>query len=265
MGLALVLGQAKLTFPPNVVCLDSGTGPAVFTIASPIIIDLQGSCISLVNDTDQQVPTTTSLFRFAPQAAGSFRRWRLANGVIAMNGLGNHIIEIDTTFSPTTEIAEFEIDHISDSPTGNASGYSIFVNNIAANANGGTFNCNFHDNVLQNGIYLQDAGDSIRIRDNLLSGSKYGIYASLINGAAGLIISGNNISAAVPIVIDSAADVMIRDNEIEQQLANPSGVVVNINGGIGTIVFATMSGNSINSLVSGERRRFGLTIRSAVL
>lgn len=238
--------SSKLTLPPGVNCKVKGSGTAIFTILTRMTFDCQGSSLTL----DATVPNTRSLFLVSPVAAG-WRGGRITNCVLDMNGAGDSTIVINTTATDTTEIGEFEIDHIRDAASLSATGYSILVNNSATNTNGGTFNTNFHDNVLLNGIYLNFAGDSIRIRDSIISGAKYGVYASLIAGAAGLIIEGNNISAADPILLDAVlGPVVISNNEIEQQITNtdPSNAVVDLRGGTATLGLVTMIGNSINAL-----------------
>jgi hypothetical protein len=242
--------SSKVIFPPGVNCKVKGSGSYVFNISAPIIIDCQGAQIVL----DATVPNTRGMFLFAPTGAGDRLPSRqLTRCLLNMNGTGAATITIDTTATNTTEIGEFEIDHVRDSASGTSTGTnaSIFVNNIGTNTNGGTFNVNFHDNVLSNGIYLNSAGDSIRIKDSILSGAKYGVYASLITGAGGLLITGNNISAATPLLIDAASgNTVVKDNEFEQQITNtdPSNAVVDFRGGSGTLTLLTFTGNSINAL-----------------
>lgn len=241
----------KVTFPPGVVCKVKGSGSYVFTMTAPIIIDCQGAQILL----DATTPNTRGLLLFAPPSAGDrLPSRRVTRCLLNMNGVGAATITIDTTATNTIEIGEFEIDHVRDTASGTTTGTnaSIFVNNIGTNTNGGTFNVNFHDNVLSNGIYLNSVGDSIRIRDSILSGSKYGVYVNLISGAAGLIIEGNNVSAADPILVDAAlGPVLVINNEFEQQITStdPNGAVVNFRGGSSTLGLVMFMGNSINALV----------------
>jgi hypothetical protein len=244
--------NSRLTLPPGVNCKVIGSGTAIFAITTPIIIDCQGSSITL----DATVPNTRNLFSFKPPSAGDrLPKRRLTRCLLDMNGVGAATIVIDTTASNTIEIGEFEIDHVRDTASGTTTGTnaSIFVNNIGTNTNGGTFNVNFHDNVLLNGIYLNSAGDSIRVQDNILSGAKYGVYASLISGAAGLIITGNNISAADPLLIDaSIGNIAVTNNEFEQQVTttDPGTAVVDFRGGVGALTHVTFTGNSVIALAA---------------
>lgn len=242
--------SGKLIFPAGTICKVKGSGSYIFTMTAPIIIDCQGAQIVL----DATTPNTRGLFLFAVAAAGDrLPSRRLTRCLLNMNNVGAATITIDTTGTNTTETAEFEIDHVRDTANGSSSGTdaSIFVNNSATNTNGGTFNVNFHDNVWFNGIYLNFAGDSIRIRDSILSGNKYGVYANLISGAAGLIIEGNNISAADTLLIDAAVgNTMILNNEFEQQIptTDPNGALMNLRGGTGQLGLITLTGNSANAL-----------------
>lgn len=242
--------SSKVIFPPGVTCKVKGSGNYVFIIVAPIIIDCQGAQILL----DATVPNTRGMLLFAPTGNGDRLPSRqLTRCYFNMNNVGAATITIDTTATNFTEVGEFEIDHVRDSANGSANGTdaSIFVNNIGTNTNGGTFNVNFHDNVLMNGIYLNSAGDSIRIRDSILSGSKFGVYAQLIAGAAGLIIEGNNISAADPVLIDSVVGTTnIINNEFEQQITNtdPNSAVVDLRGGSSQLGLVNFIGNSVNAL-----------------
>lgn len=244
--------SSKVTLPPGVNCKVKGSGSNIFTFPRPIIIDCQGSSITL----DATVPNTRNLFLFIPPASGTLNIDRLPTRRITrcfldMNNAGNSTIAIDTTAAGPPIIAEFEIDHVRDSPSAGTSGFSIAVLNNLSNGSGGVFNVNFHDNVLLNGIFLNNAGDSIRIRDSILSGAKYGVFANLIAGAGGLIIEGNNISAANPLLIDGAVGVIVvNNNEFEQQITNtdPNNAVVDFRGGSSTVGLVMFTGNSINAL-----------------
>ena len=242
--------SSKIVFPPGLNFKVNGSGTNIFNIAAPIIIDCQGSSITL----DATVPNTRNLFQFKPTSAGDrLPSRRITRCLFNMNSVGNNVILIDTTATNTIEIGEFEIDHVRDTASAGASGYSINVNNVITNTNGGLFNVNFHDNVLNNCIFLNQAGDSIRVKDNILSGAKCGVNANLISGAAGLLISGNNISAAAPILVDAAiGNTVIINNEVEQQITNtnPNNALVEIRGAVGTITHVTMTGNSLSALAS---------------
>ena len=225
----------------------SGTGSTIFTITQPITIDLQGATLSYFGASN-----TTSMFTFAPTSTGDFFGGRLTRGNIAWNTHGLATVAINTSATNLTEVAELEIDHIIDSSSGGALGYSIDVVTPSTNTTGGIFHANFHDNILWNGIFLSNAGDSIRIKDNILTGNKYGLYANLISGAGGLIFTGNNDSAASPFLLDNAqGNVVINNNEFEQQrpITNPDTASVDIRGGGGgSIGHVTFIGNSINVL-----------------
>ena len=240
---------SKVTLPPGgVACKVIGSGSNIFALTGPIIFDCQGSGLIL----DATVPNTRSLFSFKPPGAGNrLPSTRITRCLFNMNSAGNNVITIDTTATNTTEIGEFEIDHVRDTASAGASSYSINAINVIGNTNGGLFNVNFHDNVLTNGIFLANVGDSIRIKDNILTGARFGVNVELISGAAGLFIEGNNITAADPILVDSAiGNVVIINNEIEEPITNtdPSGAMVDLRGNIAQIGHVTFTGNSVNAL-----------------
>jgi hypothetical protein len=260
-AIAAVPIGGKLVFPPGQTCIVSGSGASILTRATPILIDCQGATIIPANT----VPSTTNLFLFKPTGSGGFRKWHLSYCILPM-GYGFNSIVIDTTATTTTEIAEFEIDHVSDGPTGSATGASILVNNELTNTNGGTYNTNFHDNVFSNGILLTYAGDSIRVKDNILTGTKYGVAATLISGAGGLIISGNNMTAACPISVNSSSGVVnIINNEIEQTVTNtcPNGAMVDLQD-TGSVQNVNITGNEISANV-GTATSYGIYVANAGL
>ena len=96
--------------------------------------------------------------------------------------------------------------------------------------------------IIYNGIYLDKAGDSIRIRDNTLTGSNVAVYVDLVfastsNQAHGLEITGNNITNnGGALLCQSAWSGRFARNNVE--VPTPVGLtnncVININGTNGT-------------------------------
>lgn len=233
-AMAAVPSGGKLIFPTGRTCVVLGSGTSVFTRTTPIYIDCQGSTIAL----NVSTPNTRNLFTFAPTTTGTFRRWRVTNCTLAMNGVGKNTIEINTQATNTTEIGEFWIDHVTDQASGSATGYSIYVNNPITNVTGGTFDATFSDNYLLNGIYFSNAGDTLRVKDSILAGTKYGIYLNQIPGAAGVVISGNNITSANELLIDNTSSAIVDSNEFEQVVAtsNPNNAQIDLNGSGGSLL-----------------------------
>lgn len=246
-ALTAVPEQGTLIFPSGTGCIVSGSGATIFTRTTAITLNLNGATIVAT------AGASTDIFLFQPTDNACHRPWHVTNGIIVIISGGRHVLHISTQGSNTKCIAEFLVDRIQDTPSGNAAGYSIYVDNPVTNTNGGTFNSYFEKNVFTNGIVLSNAGDSFRIRDNILTGTKYGIYLNIAVGGGGILISGNNITAAAQLVVDNAQGVLaIDNNEFEQSVTNttPNNAVIDIIGGTSTIQFLKFTGNSVLVLAS---------------
>jgi hypothetical protein len=108
----------------------------------------------------------------------------------------------------------------------------------------GFFTSTISDSVIYGGIYLNKAGDSLRIERNTILGSNVGIYVDLVfgafdQGAHGLLIDSNNITSngGTLYVLNGTSGVFSNNN---CELPSPSGVansaMVDIAGTAGTIV-----------------------------
>lgn len=103
------------------------------------------------------------------------------------------------------------------------------------------------NNTLCGGIFLQTAGDSLVIENNLISGDGIGVFATFAAGAACAQIVGNNIvNRGGALYLVGALAPVIQGNNIES-------VVYGYNGGVDALVFlqdaisAAMVGNNVNS------------------
>ena len=100
----------------------------------------------------------------------------------------------------------------------------------------GFFTSSIEDCVIYNGIYLDKAGDSIRILRNTLPGANAGVYADLVfvsasNKAHGLDIEGNNITTSGGSVhIKSAWAARLTRNIFENSAGNANNALVDIDG-----------------------------------
>lgn len=139
---------------------------------------------------------------------------------------------------------------VRDSFIAQGSGYAIrHDNTIANNPNGGLYSAMFENNELRGGIFLGNSGDSIVIRDNIISGSNK-VYISLTNGASLCVIEDNNITTqAGAIVIDEGSRFQILNNNIEQTVSGGSanGAMIDINGANGTMYGGNIEGNLLGA------------------
>jgi hypothetical protein len=143
---------------------------------------------------------------------------------------GRHAIAIDITTRPVYE-SKFRKLRL------NAFGSRGFVTLPHATAlTDGFFTSSIEDCVIYNGIYLDKAGDSLRILRNTLPGANAGVYADLIfvdanNQAHGLDIDGNNITTSGGSVhIKSAWAARLTRNIFESSAGNANDAIVDIDG-----------------------------------
>jgi hypothetical protein len=131
---------------------------------------------------------------------------------------------------------------------GQGGGYAIYHLNVPANnVNGGLYAALFENSSLKGGIRLENSGDSIVVRNNILSGTGTGVYAALISGASLLSILDNNITTnQSAIVILSGMRVNILRNNIEHYVAgSSSNAVIDVISSGGTYVAGVIQQNLI--------------------
>jgi hypothetical protein len=143
--------------------------------------------------------------------------FRNFNVGIASGSGGQNVFHFDSTAGTTTGFAEVIIDNLVLPSTVSAGGNSIFLNNgSGVNGNGGTFNFTVSSCWIAGGIAFQQAGDTLRILNNIITGPKAGITLDQVGGAGQAVIMGNNITSdGGAIVIKQAIAPMIAFNEIE--------------------------------------------------
>jgi hypothetical protein len=143
-------------------------------------------------------------------------------------------------------------------------GNGIYVTNSIPNIDS-VFTTSIRDCVIRNGIYLINAGDSIRIEDNTLTGENYGVWLQLIPGANAPLISGNNItnkSGAVFVYGPTNPCIVYNNIEAlrESDTAEKSFIVLTgENSGVGPLVNpprkAVIHGNIFGMLADGATPR----------
>lgn len=119
---------------------------------------------------------------------------------------------------------------------------------------------------LVGGISLQRCGDSVTIRDNIITGAGIGISLSSVAGAAQFTIEHNNItSAGTAIKVDSADQINILYNQIEQTVnySGGSGVMVHITGDDAVVIGAKIVGNNINGAIPQNKPAYLIFVDNA--
>ena len=144
-------------------------------------------------------------------------------------------------------------------------GYAIYhLNNAANNVNGGLFAALFENNSLRGGIRLENSGDSIVVRNNILAGTGTGVYAALVAGASLLSILDNNITTnQSAIIVLSGMRVNILRNNIEHYVPGASSnAVIDVVSSGGTYVAGVIQQNLIAIFGSTDATSL-ITLREA--
>jgi hypothetical protein len=139
---------------------------------------------------------------------------------------GRYAIHFDTT---TFGIYQVVVDGVKIDPL---STYAIYSTNPTLI--NGFFLATIQQSWIDGGIKLNRAGDTIRILNNRLFGSRIGVEADFVPGASTLIVSGNNITSSGGGIKLGAATVapIIAFNEIEtlSGFTGSNGAVIDIDG-----------------------------------
>lgn len=238
--------------------LVSSSGSEVMNISSgPFALLGAGKCVNFTGT----LSSSTDLVRIAPSA--SARGFDIGNFTVSTSG-GQHIIDLDATAGNTVSIFEAKLHDIM-ALNATQTGAGIFANTTnsggstpcgGTNCNGSLVNSDIYENVFNaatqfstTGIKLQYAGDSIRIRDNVLTGPGYGIYewGCHPNGCAGTVIERNNITAAsASIRIDGGIRPIIQNNELELSTGSGTGAMLDIAGSDQPVAIPLILNNTIH-------------------
>lgn len=181
---------------------------------------------------------------------------------------GRHAISVDITTNPVYNCAFMGL------LLGSFGGYGFAVLPNATPLIDGFFTSEISRCFIYNGIYLDKAGDSIRIQNNTITGANIGVYVDLVYGTNGgahaLLVDGNNITCngGTLLVLNGTAGVFSNNN---CEMPTPSGVtnaaMVDIAGTAGTIVDSfVIQNNFIGSAISGYNPiRLGYTRKCLVI
>lgn len=234
--------HGKLLLSSAGACLIAGSGAQILTISKPISIygaGPNGASGLIVAST---VPNTRDVIAIRPPADTTIRGINLYGfSITSQSGsVGKNGIHVDTTAGTTTGVAEIFAQHLYIDAAATTGGYAVFVNNgIGTNANGGTFNLTIRDSLFTSGIKFTQAGDSLRVINNLISTATGGILVDQVAGAGEFYENGNNISAAGGcIIITKAVGPILEGGVCEQAVANTeaNNAVVDVGTGAGASV-----------------------------
>lgn len=169
---------------------------------------------------DRKTPSNINVIYWHPRAIQSNKNITLTNFRIFPSGnegdapsCAKHGIYIDEK-DGETHVEQCDISYLD---IGRVNGYGIYLDNPTGRDG---FFCSTILHNAMGGMYLDGAGDSIRIRDNTLSNTKdtnnRGIYARFVTGAACSEIATNNItSRGVCMTVIQGENILISNNQIE--------------------------------------------------
>jgi len=207
-ALDAVAAGSTVTLPQGSYVL-SGVGTELLKISKPLVLRGAGmtNTFLLVKST---VGASTDVIRLVGTA--KMEGIVLADFDIApQSGTpGRHAINVDTT---NFAIDRLIIERLYISPLG---GKGIISTNPTPITNG-FFTSTIRDNTIFGGILLQNAGDTIVIANNVITGLNTGVDASFVLGALNMTIRENNITSTGAFIHlgSAASQVRIIYNEFE--------------------------------------------------
>ncbi|WFU84841.1 hypothetical protein QA645_19495 [Bradyrhizobium sp. CIAT3101] len=129
--------------------------------------------------------------------------------------------------------------------------YSLYVGNPTSS---GSQSINILRNNIYGGIHLDHVSDTFRIQSNQLLGKTlFGGLFEFTAGAGAFNFSNNNVTWAGCTIIESGTKPMVINNYFEEVVNGSScarAAMVDFNGGVGTILMPTFTGNILNASVS---------------
>jgi hypothetical protein len=254
-------------------CKVIGTGSSVLLQQAPITW-IGADQLSSGLLVDSTVPNSRDILLIQPPGgSGNTGGYTFRNMSIVFNTgtPGRDAIRFDTTLSTTVEMSEVLLDHVQINYNG-VGGYAIHLNNSPTNANGGTYHFTVQgSSLISGGIRLDNAGDSIRIKDSILTGKNAAISGTQIAGAGNIILDGNNVSnAGGAVSLSCAIAPRIINNELEQQVTSTevNNAIVDMIADVCTIDNPVVENNQIQANTgtgSPALVRFGVNVSNPLL
>lgn len=251
-AIAAVPSGSTLYFPEGAYSIRSA-GSEIFLIDKRICLKGAGHGTEFV--VHSSVGTSTDCFHVKCQSASELRGVYFEDFACVQQGTaGDHIrtwFVLDSE-EVDTSVSDVEISNIL---TDDAN--LLFVH-IKGGTAGSAFDITIKDSVnYGGGIYLDSAGDSIRVDNCVLAGARPGVQGYQAGGAGNLVISRNNIvTIDGSIVLTGGINPLITANVIEQKSGTTNSstynAMVDIRGTQSLIESCRIIGNSIQSLAGSN-------------
>jgi hypothetical protein len=221
-----------IILPPATYTL-TGTGSEEILITLSIHFICSGW--GTVLQVGTSVPSTTDIIHIKPTSLVQGGRIQDCYITAQRGTPGRYGINID---GANAQISNLVIEHNRINQLGS---YAIAETNSSRMTTGNPFTTAIRDNMLVGGVNLPNAGDSVNVEDNVLTGPR----GLLVNqqciscsdgGAHGLRISGNNITSAGGTVIQNAWTGVFENNNVEQtaDTTEVNGALLDLQGSSST-------------------------------
>jgi hypothetical protein len=229
-----------LHLPPGDFVLE-GTGTELLLINKPLKIKGSGHNTKLI--IKSTVAATTDVIRVSPLVGVTGKTLYSIEDlqIIPESGTpARHGIHLDVT-NAGQYLSKFTLKNVIVQQLGGKAFKLTNPTNLD-----GFFTSTIQNNLLYGGMEFQRNGDSVMISENTITGSNTGIYMTGIQGACQVVIEKNNITSdGGAIFIDSADQVKIRNNQIEQ--VNPYTGTLSASVYLGLVYNADIDSNNITA------------------
>jgi hypothetical protein len=187
----------------------------------------------------------TPLFLIEPPTGVTSRGYSFSN-MTFNSAFGSTPVQVESAFS-TTNLAEVVFDKVV--TVSSDGGFGLILLN-GSSPQGGIFNFTYKNGIINGGVNLVNAGDTLRFQNNIITGPNAGIGGSQITGAGNLLVEGNNCSSAGGcVVLNCGVAPRIFHNEFEQQVTNtePNNAIIDLSGSVCTTDGASITENQVQA------------------
>lgn len=161
---------------------------------------------------------------------------------------GRHAIHIDLTAA--VNIGHAHLHHLN---IAGSVGWGIFLTNGTANSPiviPGLVTSVIGQCQISGGVSLIGCADSVQLLSNVIAGNGNGVIIDAINGAAALLVFGNNITAAGGLLIDGTHGARVIANYLEliagYVASSPNGALLDLRGNSRVLAAPIVHYNTIN-------------------
>ena len=202
---------------------------------------------------DRRTPSNVNVIYWRPLTVQTNKNITFSNFRIFPSGnegdaplCAQHGIYIDE-LDGKTHVEQCDISYLD---IAKVNGYGIYLNNPTGRDG---FFCSSILHNAMSGIYLEGAGDSVRIRDNTFSNNKesnnLGIRARFVEGASCSEIAANNITTrGVCLTVIQGENILISNNQIECLFYTAKSPAISIsNSNLARIVSNNLNGHGKNA------------------